>query len=83
MAERKQAFALILFTPDKVITSSEEFLMGGEGITVRVPLQQFLEQVDWATLATFYNAWRVEHDRMRKEQYEANIANGGQELYKK
>lgn len=71
MSERKQAFALVIFTPDRIMTSSEEFLMSGEGITVRVPLKQFLEEVDWAVLATHYEEWRVEQDRKRKEEFYA------------
>jgi hypothetical protein len=63
---RNGAFALIMFDPERVITSSEEFLIEGQGVTVRVPLQKFLEAVDWAVLSTKYHVYAQEQDKIRK-----------------
>lgn len=71
-ADRKRSFLLALFTPDNVYTNvgSNELLISGEGSTVRVPLDVFIKLVDWPTLATHYNVWRTEQDRIRKEKWD-------------
>lgn len=74
MPDRKAAFALIMFTPSRAVTSPEEFLLEGEGVTVRVPLQQFLESVDWPVLLTKHAAWAKEQDAIRKKLFDAGQA---------
>lgn len=72
-ALRKGPFLLALFVPDDVRTnvSSNELVIGGEGFTVRVPLDVFIAKVDWSVLTTHYGVWRAEQDRLRKEKWDA------------
>jgi hypothetical protein len=70
MGQRDKPFGLLIFTPDTIIAADQEVAIGGEGMTVRIPLDAFIAKTNWPVILPLVQAYQDEQDRIRREQHE-------------